>query len=172
MVAAMDEVRWLNAEEQRAWRKLMAVTTLLPAILDCRLQRDADLTLFAYWVLAMLSEAPDTSLPMSELAARSTSSPSRLSHVVAKLEQRGWVLRQPSPVDARVKMAVLTDAGAAKLAASAPPHVDTVRSLVYDALTETQVRQLEEICDSLLGRLEPRAPDCPTPRPGRSAGNS
>jgi DNA-binding MarR family transcriptional regulator len=104
----------------------------------------------------MLSEAPETSLPMSELAARSTSSPSRLSHVVAKLEQRGWVRRQPSPADARVNVAVLTETGAAKLADSAPLHVDTVRSLVYDALTETQISQLECICDSLLGRLNPR----------------
>ncbi|MDQ3943889.1 MAG: MarR family transcriptional regulator [Actinomycetota bacterium] len=153
----MDEVRWLSDQEQRAWRKLVAVTTLLPAALECQLQRDADLTLFAYWVLAMLSEAPESSMPMSELADRSTSSPSRLSHVVAKLEQRGWVRRQQSPVDARVNVAVLTDAGWTKLAASAPPHVDTVRSLVYDALTETQVRQLEHICDSLLLRLDPRA---------------
>jgi DNA-binding MarR family transcriptional regulator len=152
----MDEVRWLSDQEQRAWRKLVAVTTLLPAALECQLQRDADLTLFAYWVLAMLSEAPESSMPMSELADRSTSSPSRLSHVVAKLEQRGWVRRQQSPVDARVNVAVLTDAGWTKLAASAPPHVDTVRSLVYDALTETQVRQLEHICDSLLLRLDPR----------------
>jgi DNA-binding MarR family transcriptional regulator len=157
----MDEVRWLSDEEQRAWRKLMAVTTLLPAALECQLQRDADLTLFAYWVLAMLSEAPETSMPMSELAARSSSSPSRLSHVVAKLEERGWVRRRPSPVDTRVTVAVLTDAGSAKLAASAPPHVDTVRSLVYDALTDTQVRQLERICDSLLGSLDPKAQMAP-----------
>jgi len=149
----MDGARWLSDEEQRAWRKFMAVTTLLPSALECQLQRDADLSLFAYWVLAMLSEAPERSMPMSELAARSTSSPSRLSHVVAKLEDRGWVRRLQSPVDARVNMAVLTDTGAAKLADSAPPHVDTVRSLVYDALTETQVRQLEQICDSLLDRL-------------------
>ncbi len=152
----MEEARWLSGEEQQAWRKLMAVTTLLPAALECQLQRDADLTLFSYWVLAMLSEAPEAAMPMSELAARSNSSPSRLSHVVAKLEQRGWVRRQQSPADARVSMAVLTDAGLAKLAASAPAHVDTVRALVYDALTASQVRQLERICDSLLGRLDPR----------------
>lgn len=159
----MDEVRWLSDEEQRAWRKLVAVTTLLPAALDCHLQRDADLTLFAYWVLAMLSEAPEASMPMSELAARSSSSPSRLSHVVAKLEQRGWVRRQPSPADARVNVAVLTDAGWAKLSASAPPHVETVRSLVHDALTETQIRQLERICTALLGRLDPKGQVVPPP---------
>jgi DNA-binding MarR family transcriptional regulator len=139
----------------------MAVTILLPSALECQLQRDADLTLFAYWVLAMLSEAPQGSMPMSELAARSSSSASRLSHVVAKLEERGWVRRQQSPADARVNMAVLTEAGSAKLAASAPPHVETVRSLVYDTLTEAQVRQLEQICDSLLGRLDPKAQVAP-----------
>ena len=103
--------RWLDDEEQDAWRQLAAVITRLPAALDTQLQRDADLTHFGYWVLAMLSEEPTGPLRMSELAARANSSLSRLSHGVGRLEKQGWVRRERSPDDGRGSVAVLTDAG-------------------------------------------------------------
>src|SRR6185369_15833500 len=93
--------RWLSDEEQRAWRRLAAVTMLLPAALESQLQRDAGLTHFGYWVLAMLSEAPGRTLRMSELAALAHGSQSRLSHLVAKLEERGWVRREKVGDDGR-----------------------------------------------------------------------
>lgn len=164
----MDEPRWLSQDEQIAWRKLAAVSWLLPAALDAQLQRDTGLTHFGYWVLAMLSEAPGRSLRMTELAARSSASLSRLSHVVAKLEARGWVRREPVPTDRRANVAVLTGDGWDKLVASAPGHVETVRALVFDALDADQVRQLDELCAVLLRRLDPdRRLSRP---PGQSAG--
>ena len=137
------------------WRKLVATTTLLPAALDARLQREAGLTHFSFWVLAMLSEARDRCLRMSELAARCNSSLSRLSHVVGKLEDRGWVRRQRPAEDARGNLAVLTDEGFAKVVATAPGHLAQVRELVFDHLTPEQVRQLDGICASLLNELDP-----------------
>lgn len=151
----MTETRWLTDEQQRAWRGLAGVMTLLPAALDAQLQRDQDLTHFAYWVLAMLSEAPTRSLQMSDLAAASRSSLSRLSHLVARLEERGWVRRERSTEDARATFAVLTDEGYAKVVAAAPGHVETVRSLVFDGLSDAQVRQLETISRIIFGRLDP-----------------
>ena len=140
--------RWLDDEEQDAWRQLAAVITRLPAALDAQLQRDADLTHFGYWVLAMLSEAPSGSLRMSELAARANSSLSRLSHGVARLEKQGWVRRERSADDGRGSVAVLTPAGRAKVEQAAPGHVAEVRRLVFDGLDADGVRRLAE-----LGRL-------------------
>lgn len=151
----MSEPRWLSDEQQQAWRKLAGVTTLLPAALDAQLQREAGVTHFAYWVMAMLSETPGRALRMSELAAASRASLSRLSHLVARLEERGWVRREASADDARATVAVLTDAGYDKVVATAPGHVDTVRALVFDALTDGQVRQLDELCAALLAQLDP-----------------
>jgi DNA-binding MarR family transcriptional regulator len=151
----MGETRWLSDDEQRAWRKLATVMTLLPAALDAQLQRDATLTHFAYFVLAMLSEAPGRALRMSELAARSSSSPSRLSHTVARLESRGWVRRYRSSEDGRGQVAELTEEGFIALVATAPGHVEAVREYVLDALTGKQVEQLNEICTALLTRLDP-----------------
>jgi DNA-binding MarR family transcriptional regulator len=151
----MSETRWLDDNEQRAWRRLATVMTLLPAALDAQLQRDASLTHFAYFVLAMLSEAPGRGLRMSELAARSSSSPSRLSHTIARLESRGWVRRQRATEDGRGQVAELTDEGYAALVATAPGHVGAVREFVLDALKPDQVALLNEICTALLTRLDP-----------------
>ena len=147
--------RWLTDTEQQAWRRLAAVTMLLPAALESQLQRDADLTHFGYWVMAMLSEAPGRSLRMSELAAISYGSQSRLSHLVSRLEQQGYVRRERVGEDRRGYLAVLTDAGYAKVVATAPGHVDEVRARVFDRLTPAQVAQLDEICAVILNGTSP-----------------
>ena len=77
--------------------RLIAVVELLPGVLDSQLRRDADLTHFEYFVLAMLSEAPERTLRMTALAARTNATLPRLSHVVRRLEERGLVERFPCP---------------------------------------------------------------------------
>jgi DNA-binding MarR family transcriptional regulator len=150
-----DAKQWLDHDEQRAWRGFLAMTALLPGALDQQLQRDAEMGHSAYIVLAMLSEAPDHSLRMSELASRANSSPSRLSHTVARLEQRGWVRRDRSPDDGRGNVARLTDEGWNMVVATAPGHVAAVRRYVFDALSREQVCQLEEIASAVLTTLDP-----------------
>jgi len=149
------KTRWLSDEQQQAWRRLAAVSMLLPAALESQLQRDADLTHFGYWVMAMLSESPDRAIRMSELAALSNGSQSRLSHLIARLKKRGWVRRERADEDGRGYLAVLTDAGYDKVVETAPGHVEEVQSLVFDALTPQQVGQLDEICAAILPRLMP-----------------
>ena len=150
--------RWLTSGEQDAWLSLAAVVVKLPASLDAQLQRDAGITLFEYLVLAALSEAPDRSRRMSDLAVLANASLSRLSHVVKRLEKRGWVRREPCPEDRRCTNAVLTDIGWAKTAATAPGHVEEVRHLVIEALTAPQLRQLTGIGHRILRRIEPNNP--------------
>lgn len=147
--------RWLDEDEQRTWRSFLATSELLYGALDRQLQRDAGITHASYIVLAMLSEAPDRSLRMSDLAIRANSSPSRLSHAVARLEARGWVRREPAPKDGRGTVAVLTDAGWDMLAESAPGHVAAVREHLFDQLTAEQVRELGDICATVLDGLDP-----------------
>jgi DNA-binding MarR family transcriptional regulator len=149
--------RWLSDDEQRAWRHLAAVATLLPAALEAQLQRDAGLTHFGYWVMAMLSEAPGRTLRMSELALLANGSQSRLSHLMSRLEEHGWVRREKVGDDGRGWAAVLTDAGLDKLVATAPGHVEEVRQLVFDALTPEQVAALDEISAMIVARLAPDA---------------
>jgi DNA-binding MarR family transcriptional regulator len=150
----MTEPRWLNADERRAWLALLSINTLLPAALDTQLQAAGKLSLFDYNVLAMLSEAEGRFLPMSELAARTSASLSRLSHVVTKLQRRGWVEREAHPGDARVTVAHLTDAGMDTIVSLAPGHVDAVRSLMLDAMTDDDVADLVRIGEKIVARLD------------------
>jgi DNA-binding MarR family transcriptional regulator len=159
----VDAPDWLDAEEQHAWRALAGVMTLLPAALDAQLQRDAGLTHFAYWVLAMLSEAPDRTLVMSELATASRSSLSRLSHAVTRLERQGLVARRKSSSDARVTLLQLTDAGWQTVVAAAPGHAATVRALVFDGLSRNEVVALGSVSARLLERLGTTAWPGPAP---------
>ncbi len=146
--------RWLDEDEQRAWLRLAGVVLKLSPALDSQLQRDSELTHFDYLCLAMLSESDDRRLPMSALAARVNASLSRLSHVVSKLERRGFVARAPSPNSRRVTLAELTDAGWQALVAAAPGHVETVRSLVFEDLPPEDVAALERIAGHIVDRIE------------------
>ena len=149
----MSDPQWLTDDEQAAWRALTAVMTQLPTLMDRQLREDADLNGFEYYVLAMLSEADDRTLQMKTLAEMSYASPSRLSHVVSRLEKRGWLTREPSPADARASMAVLTDEGWEKIASSAPGHVREVRRLVFDGLTDRDVADLGRVMSKVWGNL-------------------
>lgn len=151
----MTETRWLSDDEQRSWVRFVAVLELLPAALDLQLTRDEHLTHFDYFTLAMLSETPDRTLRTSALAARTNATLPRLSRVLTRLEEAGFVARTPCPEDRRATNVTLTDAGWDKVVQSAPGHVEHVRSLVLDALTPTQIVQLGEISAALLTKLDP-----------------
>jgi len=144
-----DCIRWLDDEEQRAWRSFLRAAAAIDEALDRQLQRDAGMPHAYYQVLAMLSEAPDRTLRMSQLAEQTTSSASRLSHAVARLEEKGWVRRDKHPTDRRGSLAVLTEDGWVALRAAAPGHVAAVRQVLFDRLAPGQATQLRAITDRL-----------------------
>ncbi|MGH3171740.1 MAG: MarR family winged helix-turn-helix transcriptional regulator [Trebonia sp.] len=149
----MDDSRWLTDDEQKTWRSLVALLFKLPAAFDAQFQKDAGITHFEYMVLSSLSEAPDRALRMSDLAAMSSGSLSRLSHVVSRLERRGWVRRESCPGDGRFIHAILTDDGWDKVVATAPGHVAAVRKLVIEALGPEDFRALGVASQQILDRL-------------------
>ena len=146
---------WLTGEEKQTWLALASVLITLPSALDAQLQRDAGMTHFEYVVIAGLSDAPERTMRMSELAVLANGSLSRLSQVVNRLERRGWVRRTPDPADGRYTLAILTEAGWAKVVETAPGHVEAVRGLVFDPLTKAQARQLRDIGRRILRTTDP-----------------
>ena len=144
-----DCTRWLDDEEQRTWRSFLRAAAAIDEALDRQLQRDAGMPHAYYQVLAMLSEAPDRTLRMSQLAELTTSSASRLSHAVARLEEKGWVRRDKHPTDRRGSLAVLTEDGWQAVVAAAPRHVTAVRQVLFDRLGPGQATQLQAITDRL-----------------------
>ncbi|HEX7308203.1 MarR family winged helix-turn-helix transcriptional regulator [Lentzea sp.] len=157
MTPASENPRWLTAEQRLAWLDMVRVLTRLPAILDAQLERDAGLSFFEYHVLSMLSETPDRTLRLSRLAQLTSSSLSRLSNVVKRLENRGLLRREPDPDDGRASRAVLTPEGLASVELAASGHVTTVRELVVDALDPAQLDQLRTAHERILERLDPAA---------------
>lgn len=146
----------------------MGVMMRLPTALDSQLQRDSGLSNFEYGILAGLSEAPGRTLRMSVLAVLAEGSLARLSQAVGRLEKRGWVHRCTDPTDGRYTLATLTDQGWDKVVASAPGHVENVRSLIFDSLTKAQVRQLQEIGRRITAAIDPEGACPPAPPTSRS----
>jgi DNA-binding MarR family transcriptional regulator len=142
--------RWLSADEQVIWRNFITACGSLLAAVDGQLQRDSGMPLAYYEILVRLSESPSRSLRMTQLAEASSSSKSRVSHAVARLEERGWVRRTDCPTDRRGQIAELTDEGFAALSAAAPGHVEQVRRSLFDPLSAEQLRQLAGISEALL----------------------
>jgi DNA-binding MarR family transcriptional regulator len=149
------EPRWLDQEERQAWIALISMLVRLPAALDAQLQREAGISHFEYQVMVCLSESPDRTLRMSVLAMLVEGSLPRLSQVVNRLEQRGWVRRVPDPDDGRYTLAILTEEGLAKVVQTAPGHIGEVRRLVFDPLTRPQVRQLQQISRRIMRAIDP-----------------
>lgn len=150
--------RWLDEDEQRVWRSYISATNRLTDHLDRQLQHDSAMPHTYYEILVALSDAPDRTLRMSQLAGLRDSSRSRLSHAVARLEQVGWVVRRQCPTDRRGALAELTDEGFAALAAAAPGHVTAVREKLFDVLTPEQVHSLGEICRAIVTGLDEERP--------------
>ncbi|MEV7391707.1 MULTISPECIES: MarR family transcriptional regulator [unclassified Streptomyces] len=145
---------WLTPAELASWMSVVRLITRLPWALDAQLQRDADLSMVEYMAMAMLAEAPEWTLRMSTLAEETNSSLSRLSHLVKRLEKRGYVRREPDPADGRFTNAILLPEGMRKLESAAPAHVANVRHLVVDNLSPERLRRLGQDAERILQRVD------------------
>ncbi|MFD4024898.1 MarR family winged helix-turn-helix transcriptional regulator [Streptomyces sp. NPDC058576] len=144
-----DRPRWLDEQEKAAWTGLISLVLLLPGKLESPLRQEHGLTLFEYLVLSHLSEAPGRKLRMGELAFLASGSLSRLSNVIKRCEQRGWVVRTPDPADGRYTLAELTDAGFGLVRRAAPTHLRSVRGTVLDSLNTADQKALARIAEKM-----------------------
>ena len=131
------EPRWLDADEQQAWRQYLHASRLLEAVMDRDLQAYG-LQLTEYEIIAVLSEAPEQRCRMSTIAAQVVQSRSRLTHTAGRLEKRGWVRREACVGDRRGVELVLTDAGSAAVIEMAPTHVHSVRANLVAPLSHEE----------------------------------
>lgn len=146
---------WLTQEQQDVWLNIWSMRVWLPARMDAQLKADSGLSNFDYFALAQISMAPDRRLRMSELAELSDMTLSHLSRVVTRLEKSGWVRRVPDPTDGRATVAVLTEEGWDKVAKAAPGHVGQVRRLIFDHLTDEELRVMGTAMEKIIAALDP-----------------
>ncbi|MGW5266164.1 MarR family winged helix-turn-helix transcriptional regulator [Microbispora sp. NPDC004025] len=150
----MDSPRWLDADEQRAWRAYLRMQGRLTARLNRQLQADSGLSLADYEVLVHLTDREEGRLRPFELQRDLQWEQSRLSHHLTRMERRGLVRREECADDGRGAFVVITEEGRRAITAAAPGHVETVRGLFFDGLTRDQVAALERLAADVLGRLD------------------
>lgn len=180
-------MKWLTPIEQKAWIGLLFAVEGITHASERQLQRDSGISFATYGILAALSEGPEMTLHMTELAGIAGHSQSRLSHAVARLEMDGLIKRSQCPGDRRAVHATLTAKGQRVVRDAAPAHVTAVRELVFDRLGPEQAESLAEITGvlydalitegyalpvSALGGTEDHQPRKPRPRPERPAAAS
>jgi DNA-binding MarR family transcriptional regulator len=146
--------KWLTPAQLEAWQALTLLLARLPTALEAQLQRDSQLSYIEYYALAALSERPDRTMRMSELAVLTNAELSRLSHLITRLQKRGYVQREPDPDDGRYTNAVLTDTGYDLVVAAAPGHVAAVRELVIDALDDSALKALQNSAERINARID------------------
>ncbi len=144
---------WLTADEQRAWRTYLRMSSLLPAQLNRQLQRDSGLTLPEYEVLVQLSEAPGRRLRPFQICEALNWEQSRLSHQLTRMQRRGLIGRQDCEDDGRGAFVTLTEAGAESIRTAAPGHVAAVRQLIFDRLPADQLAAFEHACAAVVDAL-------------------
>lgn len=137
-------VPWLSEQQQQYWRAYILGVARLNEALSRQLEADSGLSLSEYEVMVRLSEAPERTVRMAELAAALVHSRSRLTHTISRMERRGLVRRDSCLADGRGVNAVLTDEGHRLLVEAAPGHVRAVRTQLVDRLTDEQLRALGE----------------------------
>ena len=147
----MDDV------ESDAWLRLVTVLELLPTSLDAQLQQDSGMTHYEFVVLSLLRFAPDSTLQSKELAARTNATLPRLSHVVSRMADRGWVERLPSPEDRRATNVRLTTDGRRAVVLATSGHIAHARRLVIDRLDRDDLVALATIGRKIADVLDPNS---------------
>ncbi len=156
-----------NPEELDAWRGLIRLREAVMREIDHRLRQDGDLSLADYGVLITLVTAPGLRLRMSSLGARRMLTPSGITRVVVRLEERGLVRREPDPADGRAAFAVLTRPGLEALRRAQVIHHAAVRELYVGRLTQHELSRLARLFEKALPGVV-SAPVWPPPTIGTS----
>jgi DNA-binding MarR family transcriptional regulator len=150
---APTETRWLNSEQQAAWRAYIVGTTLLMDTLDRELRQAHGLSLGEYEVLVRLSESPDRTMRMAQIAESMRHSRSRVTHTVTRMEKAGLIERCAAAGDGRGVEARMTDKGWDLLVKAAPTHVNGVRTHFVDQATEEEFEVLGMVMNAVSDHL-------------------
>jgi DNA-binding MarR family transcriptional regulator len=156
------QVKPLAPAEEAAWRALGRAVLVIPRVLDNDLLETQGLNVTEYSVLFNLSEAPDHSLRMGDLANYVSITVSGLTRVIDRLSRQGLVERRRDESDGRGQVAMLTATGLQRLEQAWPTHLASVRRHVMDHLSDLDLvafaKAMEAVASEELGPPVRRAP--------------
>jgi DNA-binding MarR family transcriptional regulator len=148
-----SETRWLTADQQRSWRAYVIGSTLLTDTLDRELRQAHGLSLGEYEILVRLSESPNRTLRMAQIAESMQHSRSRVTHTVSRMEKVGLITRCAAEGDRRGVEAKMTDKGWELLVAAAPTHVSGVREHFVDLASEQEFAALGRLMNAVADHM-------------------
>jgi DNA-binding MarR family transcriptional regulator len=158
---SLPDSRPLDERELRAWRGMLRAHAALTKALDADLDAAHALPLSSYEVLMYLNDAEGRRMRMRDLAASVSLSRSGLTRLADRLEREGLIRRESCPSDARGAYAVLTPAGAEKLAAARATHLAGVRSLFLQLFSDAELDALGDAWERVVpGATSPHGPAC------------
>lgn len=152
-IAAVNETRWLDDRQQALWRSFLGGTTILMDRLDRDLRAEHGLSMSEYEILVRLSESPDRSIRMAELADALSHSRSRITHTISRLERAGLVQRAQCDTDGRGVTAVLTDEGFKALSIAAHAHVRGVREYLVDVASPEDLEAIGRVMAAVQDKI-------------------
>lgn len=148
---------WLDRPEadREAWNNFRKAAGSVIAQVDADLQQSLKVGYTDIDALLQLSSADEHCLRMAPLARAVSRSPSALTRLVDRLEERSLVARtRNSPTDVSVEV---TGAGLDLLAEAAPRIIAQVEERFWSRLTPEEQDALSAICRKL---MEPESPNC------------
>jgi DNA-binding MarR family transcriptional regulator len=156
----LSDARQLDERELRAWRGMLRAHAALTKALDADLEATHGLPLSSYEVLMYLNDADGRRMRMRDLAASVILSRSGLTRLADRLEGEGLIRRESCPSDARGAYAVLTPAGAEKLAMARATHLAGVRSLFLAHFSAGELEAFGEAWERVLPGAHSAGPTC------------
>ncbi|MGD9704410.1 MAG: MarR family winged helix-turn-helix transcriptional regulator [Acidimicrobiia bacterium] len=150
----MENVRWLNEREERAWRSLQFMQMRLEGELARQLSADSGLSYPDYLVLVALTDHPDGRMRLFELAGVLGWEKSRLSHHVGRMAGRDLVTKEQCDSDRRGAYVIITKRGRTDIEAAAPGHAAAVRRLFVDRLTPSQLDAIGDAAGVVLAAFD------------------
>ncbi len=149
----MDDPRWLDEREQRAWRSFVTMQEGLSEYIERQLRAHSGMSSADYEVLAHLSEVPEGRIRSNALARLLRWEKGRLSQHLTRMQSRGLIRREPCPTDQRGAVVVITERGRALIEEAAPLHVADIRNVLIDHVTPAELDVLIELGDQVRARL-------------------
>ena len=146
----MDDTNWLSESQLQTWTNFLAASQLIEERVDSQLRSDFNFTHSEFEILVRLAQAKDNTIRMGELARLTIINKSALTYKVNNLSKKGFIKKSQCKVDARGLEVTLTDKGKLFLADISPSHVETVRKILIEHLSDAELVALNDISKKLL----------------------
>ncbi|OIN77883.1 MarR family transcriptional regulator [Mycobacterium malmoense] len=148
------DIPGLDIAEQKSWQNFLSAAIRVYAVLNGRLVEAHRLSLGDVRLLHILSNSPNGSARMGDLAAALPSPPTRVTRKIRRLESQELVRRGVSPNDRRGVIATITDQGQMLVEQAMVTYANEVRKIFLAPLSQARITAMESKCRRIAGALK------------------